>query len=193
VCVPTTPAQIFHLLRRQLLQPARKPLIIMSPKSLLRHPLAVSDLSELADNQFLCVLPETDKLHANTVEKIIFTSGKVYYDLIDERRARKLENVAIIRIEQLYPFPEKACRAIMAAYPRAKEIVWCQEEPENQGAWRYIQEYLNCLLSKGQDLSYIGRKMAASPAAGYHAVHEQEQNALVGAALWGVEIAMASA
>lgn len=183
VCVPTTPSQIFHLFRRQMLQPARKPLIIMSPKSLLRHPLAVSDITELADGEFKRVLPEVDKLDDKKVESIIFCTGKIYYELLEERRARALNDVAIVRVEQLYPFPEKESQAIFAAYSNAKDIVWCQEEPENQGAWPSLQAYLTGLLGKGQTLRYAGRAAAASPAAGYLAVHEQQQKALVSAAL----------
>jgi 2-oxoglutarate dehydrogenase E1 component len=183
VCVPSTPAQIFHLLRRQMLQPARKPLIIMSPKSLLRNPLASSNLSELAEGCFQRVIPEVDKIDAKKVTSIVFATGKIYYELLEERRLNKLNNIAIIRIEQLYPFPEKEAKAIFAAYPGATDIVWCQEESENQGAWPTLQAYLSSLLSKGQVLRYSGRKASASPAVGYHAVHEQEQKELIAAAL----------
>jgi 2-oxoglutarate dehydrogenase E1 component len=183
VCMPTTPAQIFHLLRRQMLQPARKPLIIMSPKSMLRNPLAVSSLTDLADGGFQRIIPELDKLDAKKVEAIIFCSGKVYYELLEKRREMKLQNTAIIRIEQLYPFPEKECKDVLAAHPNAKSIIWCQEEPENQGAWPSMFPYLSKLLGKGQTLRYAGRKPTASTAVGYHSVHEKEQEELVTEAL----------
>lgn len=183
VCVPSTPAQIFHLLRRQMLRPCRKPLIIMSPKSLLRNPLAVSKLSELTEGGFELVIPEMDTLDAKQVNSVVFCSGKVYYELLEARRARSLNNVALIRIEQLYPFPEQEVAAILANYPEAKDIVWCQEEPENQGAWLTLQPCLLPLLNKAQSLRYAGRASSASPASGYHSVHEKEQKALVDQAL----------
>lgn len=183
VCVPSTPAQIFHLLRRQILRPYRKPLIVMTPKSLLRNPLASSSLEDLTNGEFQLVIPELDKLDASKVDRVVLCSGKVYYELLQARREKKLENVALIRIEQLYPFPEEAYKAVMATYKNAKEIVWCQEEPQNQGAWLTTQPYLLSLLGKGQTLSYAGRQSTASPAVGYHAVHEKEQAALVASAL----------
>tara|TARA_R110000868_G_scaffold6011_3_gene34941 strand:- start:794 stop:3622 length:2829 start_codon:yes stop_codon:yes gene_type:complete len=183
VCNLTTPAQIFHVLRRQMLQPARKPLIIMSPKSLLRNPRAVSQLDELVDGQFHRLLPETDKLDTKNVTQIVFCSGKVYYDLHEQRRISKLNNIAIIRIEQLYPFPETESQRVFETYPNAKDIVWCQEEPENQGAWISMMPNLSALLRDGQVLRYAGRKSAASPSVGYHAIHEKEQKALVTEAL----------
>jgi 2-oxoglutarate dehydrogenase E1 component len=183
VCIPTTPAQIFHLLRKQMLQAARKPLIIMSPKSVLRNPLAVSTLNDLAAGEFQPVLPEIDKLDAKKVNSIIVCTGKIYYELLEERRDQKLENAAIIRFEQLYPFPEAAAKSIFSAYQGATEIVWCQEEPENQGAWPSMMPQLAKLLGKGQVLRYAGRKAAAAPAVGYHSVHEKEQHAVVTQAL----------
>lgn len=183
VCMPTTPAQIFHLLRRQMLRPFRKPLIIMTPKSLLRHKLAVSSLAELAEGQFAAVLPEMDAIDAKQVRKVVFCSGKVYYDLLEERRQRKLTDIAIVRVEQLYPFDEQAGLAVLQTYSKAKEVVWCQEEPMNQGSWTHIQPYLLNCLAKGQTLVYAGRESAASPAVGYPALHQEQQNALVDAAL----------
>lgn len=182
VCSPTTPAQIFHLMRRQMLQPARLPLIIMSPKSTLRHPLAVSTLTDLSEGGFQKVLPEIDKIDNKNVDSLIFCTGKIYYELLEQRRDKKL-NTAIVRIEQLYPFPDQECKQILASYPSAKDIVWCQEEPENQGAWPSMMPYLSRLLGKGQVLRYAGRKAAAAPAVGYHAVHEKEQKELVAQAL----------
>jgi 2-oxoglutarate dehydrogenase E1 component len=183
VCVPSTPAQIFHLLRRQMIRPYRKPLIVMTPKSLLRNPLATSSLKDLSEGEFQLVIPEVDKLDAKKVDRVIFCSGKVYYELLEQRRDSKLNNIAIIRIEQLYPFPETNCRKVLETYSSAKEIVWCQEEPQNQGAWSAMQPCLNALLAKGQTLEYAGRASSASPAVGYHSVHEKEQTALVSQAL----------
>lgn len=179
VCVPTLPAQIFHLLRRQMLRPYRKPLIVMSPKSILRHPLAVSTLEDLSAGEFKLVIPEIEKLDVKKLDKIILCCGKVYYDLLEKRTADKLINCAIIRIEQLYPFPEKALVAALKPYHHIKDIVWCQEEPLNQGAWPTIQFDLAKVLVHGQTLRYAGRPAAASPAVGYHSVHEQEQKELV--------------
>lgn len=183
VCMPTTPAQIFHLLRRQMLRPYRKPLIIMSPKSMLRNPMATSSIDELAEGEFQLLIPEVDKLDSTKVDRVVFCSGKVYYDLLGKRRSDKLNNIAIIRVEQLYPFAEKHCRQILEAYPNAKEIVWCQEEPQNMGAWITMQPCLANLLSKRQALRYAGRASSASPAVGYHSVHEKEQAKLVAEAL----------
>lgn len=183
VCTPTTPAQIFHLMRRQMVRPYRKPLIIMSPKSVLRNPLATSPIKELADGEFQVMIPEVDNIDAKKVDRVVICGGKVYYDLLTERREKKLDHVAIIRIEQLYPFPEKMAKQILANYSHVKNIVWCQEEPQNQGAWTMIQPCLTDILSKGQVLSYAGRPSSASPAVGYHSVHEKEQKALVEQAL----------
>ncbi len=183
VCVPSTPAQIFHLLRRQMVRPFRKPLIIMSPKSLLRNPLATSPISDLSEGGFQLIIPEIDKIDAKNVDRVVFCSGKIYYELLEERRAKKLNNIAILRIEQLYPFPEASFKHVMTTYSHAKEIIWCQEEPQNQGAWMTLQPYLLALLGKGQHLRYAGRLAAASTAAGYHGVHEKEQHDLVAQAL----------
>lgn len=183
VCVPSTPAQIFHLLRRQMVRPYRKPLIVMTPKSLLRNPLASSALSELSDAQFQLVIPEIDTIDAKKLDRVIITSGKIYYELLQHRREQSLKNAAIIRLEQLYPFPEEAIRKIMATYANVKEVIWCQEEPQNQGAWVFLKPFLESVLSKGQTLRYVGRKPSASPAVGYHAVHEKEQETIVEQAL----------
>jgi len=183
VCVPSTPAQIFHLLRRQMIRPYRKPLIVMTPKSLLRHPLATSSLADLTDGEFQLVIPEVDKINTKDIDRVVLCAGKVYYELLEKRRANKLNNVAIIRIEQLYPFPEEASRKILQAYREAKDVIWCQEEPQNQGAWITLQPYIESMLAKGQRLRYAGRRASASPAVGYHAVHEKEQEDLVAQAL----------
>lgn len=183
VCMPSTPAQIFHLLRRQMLRPYRKPLIVMTPKSLLRNPLATSSLSDITDGEFQLMIPEVDKIDAKKVDRLVICSGKVYYELLQYRRDNKLDNIAIVRIEQLYPFPEKVCKDILKTYAHAKEVVWCQEEPQNQGAWITMQPALLPLLGKDQTLQYVGRPSSASPAVGYHVVHEKEQTALVAQAL----------
>ncbi len=179
VCVPSTPAQIFHLLRRQMLRPYRKPLIVMTPKSLLRHPLAVSSLNDLSNGEFQLLIPEIDDIAAKNVDRLIFCAGKVYYDLLNKRRENKLQNVAIVRIEQLYPFPEDRYRQILAGYAEAKEVVWCQEEPQNQGAFSAIEAILKAALGKGQKLRYAGRRSSASPAVGYYSEHEKQQEELV--------------
>lgn len=183
VCIPSTPSQIFHLLRRQMIRPYRKPLIVMSPKSVLRNPLAVSDLKELSEGSFQLVIPEVDTIDPKKTERVILASGKIYYELLQHRRDKKLDNAAIIRIEQLYPFPEEALRSVMASYAQVKDIIWCQEEPQNQGAWIFISPLIQNSLAKGQKLRFIGRHASASPAVGYHAVHEKEQEDLAEQAL----------
>jgi len=183
VCVPTTPAQIYHLLRRQMLQSFRKPLIIMTPKSLLRHKLAVSSMDDLAGGSFQTVLPEIDAINADKVQRIIFCSGKVYFDLLEKRREKKQTNVAIIRIERLYPFPSASYIDHLKAYPNATEVRWVQEEPQNQGAWRHIVHHLLNGESDHLSIAYIGRRSSASTAAGYASVHDQQQARLIEEAL----------
>lgn len=183
VCVPTTPAQIFHLLRRQIIRPYRKPLIVITPKSLLRHPLAVSTLQELSQGRFSLVIPEIDKLDPKKIDRVIFCTGKIYYELLEERRAAKQNDIALIRIEQLYPFPEKVFAKTLQDYLHVKDFIWCQEEPQNQGAWASIQSLIGNLLPKGQQLHYAGRPASASPAVGYHSVHEKEQKDVITQAL----------
>jgi len=184
VCTPTTPAQIFHLLRRQMIRPYRKPLIVMTPKSLLRHKLAVSALDDLTHGMFHTVIPEIDAVDTKKVTKVILCCGKVFYDLLQKRREDGLENVAIIRIEQLYPFPKKALKQVLENYPNAKKIVWCQEEPQNQGVWFSSQHNMLDCLNEDQKLRYAGRAFAASPAVGSAALHAQQQAALVVDALY---------
>jgi 2-oxoglutarate dehydrogenase E1 component len=179
VCVPSTPAQIFHLLRRQMVRPFRKPLVVMTPKSLLRKPEAVSSLRELARGGFQTVIGEVDALEPQAVTRIVACSGKVYYDLVAARRERRLDNIAVIRIEQLYPFPHKQFAAEIRRYPNATEVVWCQEEPQNQGAWYQSQHYLRENMRAGQKLHYAGRASSASPAVGYAAKHNEQQKKLV--------------
>ncbi|HEX8874681.1 MAG TPA: 2-oxoglutarate dehydrogenase E1 component [Nitrosospira sp.] len=182
VCVPSTPAQMFHVLRRQMIRPLRKPLILMSPKSLLRHKESVSSLTELADGRFQPIIPETEKLDPQNVRRMIACCGKVYYDLSAYRREHKIEDVAIIRIEQLYPFPHDDFQVEVERYPRARDILWCQEEPGNQGAWHRIQHYLLRHKRPDQVLGYALRSSSASPAVGYHAKHTLQQKELVAAA-----------
>jgi 2-oxoglutarate dehydrogenase E1 component len=183
VCVPSTPAQTFHMIRRQMIRPYRKPLIVMTPKSLLRNPLAVSSIDDLANGQFELVIPEIDAINPKKTDRVVLCCGKVYYDLLEKRRELKLENVAIIRIEQLYPFPEARLKEVLAPYKHVKNIIWCQEEPKNQGIWYSLQHnFLDC-LDKSQTLSYAGRESSASPAVGYLSVHLKQQEALVKQAL----------
>ncbi len=182
VCIPSTPAQMFHLLRRQMLRPHRKPLIVFTPKSLLRSKDAASPLAELTDGRFQPVIAETEQLDNKKVRRIIACSGKVYYDLLNARRANMRKDMAIIRIEQLYPFPHNDFVAQINAYPNATEVVWCQEEPGNQGAWHRIQHYLLRHLRAGMRLDYALRPSSAAPAAGYLAAHQQQQKAVIEAA-----------
>ena len=185
VCVPATPVQMYYLLRRQMVRPHRKPLIIFSPKSLLRHKESVSPLEEFANDRFNPVNEDWDarEIDPEQVERVIFCSGKVYYDLRNERRARAIQNLPLVRIAQIYPFPHDEFRAQIVRYKNAKEIVWCQEEPRNQGSWRHIQHYLMRHLLPHQKLYYAGRDSSASPAAGYKSLHEKQQKELVDQAL----------
>jgi 2-oxoglutarate dehydrogenase E1 component len=192
VCVPTTPAQVFHMLRRQAIRPLRKPLVVMSPKSLLRHKEAVSDISELAEGHFHNVLGETDAIDNEKVERVILCSGKVYYDLRAARRERELDNIAILRLEQLYPFPEAEMLQVLAAYPNMVDAIWCQEEPMNQGAWYASQHHMRRVIHRHKVdvyLRYVGRDASAAPAAGYMALHLEQQQKFIDEALgpmpWG--------
>ena len=182
VCVPSTPAQMFHLLRRQMLRPYRKPLIVFTPKSLLRSKDAASPLAELTQGSFQPVIGEVDTLDNKKVRRIIACSGKIYYELLAARRAKGISDMAIIRLEQLYPFPHDGFTAQIAAYPSATEVVWCQEAPGNQGAWHRIQHYLLRHLRKGMRLDYALRPSSAAPAAGYLSVHLEQQKAVIEAA-----------
>ena len=187
VCVPTTPAQIFHLLRRQQLLECRKPLIVMTPKSLLRHRLATSALEDLTGGEFQPLIGEIDELDATAITRIVMCSGKVYYDLLEKRRELKLQHIAILRLERLYPFPEGQLKNALAQYPNASEFIWCQEEPQNQGAWFSSQHHMRTALPLADALVYAGRPFSAAPAAGYSWKHVQQQRELIGAAL-GLEI-----
>ena len=179
VCAPTTPSQMFHMIRRQMLRPYRKPLIVMTPKSLLRHKLSVSSLSDLTDGEFQPVIGEIDKVTNTKVNRIVICSGKVYFDLLEYRREHKLNETVVIRIEQLYPFSRTALSKELKKYKNANEIIWCQEEPLNQGPWYQIQHQLRQTINSKQRLVYVGRLASASPAAGYLKVHNVQQQSLV--------------
>ena len=183
VCVPTTPAQMFHLLRRQMVRDVRKPLIVMTPKSLLRHKLAVSTLDELATGGFQRVIADSTAKPGQKVRRIVLCSGKVYYDLVEDAARRGINDVAIIRVEQLYPFPRDEVSAQIARHPATTEIVWCQEEPMNQGAWYQIQHHLLAVIGDEHSLHYAGRVRSPAPAAGHLNTHIAEQSALVEQAL----------
>jgi 2-oxoglutarate dehydrogenase E1 component len=179
VCVPSNAAQIFHLLRRQMLRPFRKPLIVMTPKSLLRKKEAASSIQELANGSFQTVIPDTTTVEERGVKRVIACCGKVYYDLVLKRTELQRADTAIIRVEQLYPFPHKQFEAQMKRYPNATEVVWCQEEPQNQGAWYQTAHYFRENMRDDQKLYYAGRPASASPAGGYMARHNERQKALV--------------
>lgn len=183
VCVPSTPAQIYHMLRRQALRNMRRPLIVMSPKSLLRHPLAISSLDELANGTFQPAIGEVDDFDPQSVKRVVICSGKVYYDLLEQRRKNGQQDVAIVRIEQLYPFLLQAVREVLAPYAHVRDFVWCQEEPQNQGAWYYSQHYFHEVISTSATLNYTGRPASASSAVGYLSVHQTQQKNLVNDAL----------
>jgi 2-oxoglutarate dehydrogenase E1 component len=183
VCVPSNAAQFFHMIRRQVERPMRKPLIVMTPKSLLRKKEASSPLADLANGGFQVIIPEVEKLAPKKVKRVVFCAGKVYYDIVAERAKRGVEDIAVVRIEQLYPFPHEEFQAQIDLYPNAKSVVWCQEEPGNQGAWHRIQHYLQRHMRADQELSYAGRASSASPAVGYLQLHNEQQKELVEAAL----------
>ena len=183
VIQPTTASQIFHVLRRQMIRQFRKPLILMTPKSLLRNKEASSPLSEFTKGGFKTVLGERDEsIDASQVTRLVMCSGKVYYDLVKQRTEKKIGDVAIIRVEQLYPFPHKALTAELKKYPKLEEVVWCQDEPQNQGAWFFVQHNILENMSDGMKLGYAGRPASASPACGYAHLHQEQQKSLLNAA-----------
>jgi len=189
VCIPTTPAQIFHLLRRQIVRTLRRPLIIMSPKSLLRHKLAISSLDDLTSGRFQEVIHD-EEVRAEDVTRIVICSGKVYYDMVEKlsQEGQERRDVAIVRIEQLYPFPEEDLKAAISLYPNVAVAVWCQEEPMNQGAWYSSQHHMRRVVNEcypGLYLQYAGREASAAAAAGYASLHAQQQESLVSTALFG--------
>jgi 2-oxoglutarate dehydrogenase E1 component len=180
VVQPTNAAQIFHVLRRQMIRQFRKPLIIMTPKALLRNKAASSPLSDLTSGGFQTLIGETDEtLDASKVKRLVLCSGKVYYDLVASRTERAATDVAIARVEQLYPFPHKMVAAEMKKYPGLTEVIWCQDEPQNQGPWFYVQHHLYENMTTGQKLGYAGRAASASPAVGYYAKHQEQLKALL--------------
>jgi 2-oxoglutarate dehydrogenase E1 component len=180
VCVPSLPAQMFHLLRRQMQRPYRKPLIVMTPKSLLRHRDSTSSVNNLSQDFFHNVIDEPADILGEAIRRVVFCSGKVYFDLSQERSKRGTPiDTALIRIEQLYPFPADAIRAVMVRYPQANSIVWCQEEPRNQGAWEFMKDFLQHALGPKFELRYAGRPAAAAPAVGYLKKHIEQQRQLV--------------
>ena len=193
VCAPTTPAQVFHMLRRQAIRPLRKPLVVMSPKSLLRHKEAISTIEDLAGGRFYNVMDEIDDLDKSKVQRIILCSGKVFYDLLAVRRERQLNHIAILRLEQLYPFPEDELLQILAdSYPNIVDAVWCQEEPMNQGSWYASQHHMRRVIQRHKVdvyLRYVGRDSSAAAAAGYMALHiaqlEQFIDEALGEMPWG--------
>ncbi|WP_166207587.1 2-oxoglutarate dehydrogenase E1 component [Cognatiluteimonas telluris] len=182
VCAPTTPAQDFHMIRRQMLMATRKPLVVMTPKSLLRHKLAVSSLDELANGEFQWLIPDSTAT-AKKAKRVVLCAGKVYYDLVEEAQKQKITDVALVRVEQLYPFPRQQLVAELKRHASATEVVWCQEEPQNQGAWYQIRHHLVACLQPKQALHYAGRARSPSPAAGHLAEHVAEQVKLVADAL----------
>ncbi|MBU3632173.1 2-oxoglutarate dehydrogenase E1 component [Polynucleobacter sp. AP-Feld-500C-C5] len=183
VIQPTTASQIFHVLRRQMIRQFRKPLILMTPKSLLRNKEAASPLSEFTKGGFQTVLGERDDtIDDKQVTRLIMCSGKVYYDLVKQRAERKIADAAIIRLEQLYPFPHKALTAELKKYPKLEEVVWCQDEPQNQGAWFFVQHNILENMSDGMKLAYAGRPASASPACGYAHLHQEQQKSLLNTA-----------
>ena len=182
VVQPTTASQIFHVLRRQMIRPLRKPLVIMTPKSLLRNKDATSPLTEFTKGGFQTVIADRGELKADKVKRIIACSGKVYYDLAKKREEKGASDVAILRVEQLYPFPHKVFASELKKYPNATEIVWCQDEPQNQGAWFFVQHYIHENMLAGQKLGYAGRQASASPAVGYAHLHQEQQKGLIDAA-----------
>ena len=180
ICQPTSASQIFHLLRRQMVRQFRKPLIIFTPKSLLRNKDATSPMSEFTKGEFRTVIgPDRAEVEGDKVKRVIACSGKVAYDLIKRRDEKKAWDVAIVRVEQLYPFPHKAFATEMKRFPNATEVVWCQDEPQNQGAWFFVQHYIHENMLDGQKLGYAGRPASASPAVGYAHLHQEQQKALL--------------
>ena len=179
VVQPTTASQIFHILRRQMVRNLRKPLVILTPKSLLRNKDATSPMSEFTKGIFQTVIPDNKELKADKVKRVIACSGKVYYDLAKKREERGSEDVAIIRVEQLYPFPHKVFATELKKYPNLVDVVWCQDEPQNQGAWFFVQHYIHENMGEGQKLGYSGRAASASPAVGYSHLHQEQQKSLV--------------
>ena len=183
VCIPSTPAQVYHMLRRQAIRKMRRPLVAITPKSLLRHPLAISSLKELTEGTFQNAIGEIDAIEPSQVKRVVMCSGKVFYDLIEERRKKVQTDVAIVRIEQLYPFPYEEVAKILEPYTHVTDFVWCQEEPQNQGAWYCSKHNFEYVIPEGAKLSYAGRPASAAPAVGYASLHNKQQRELIEQAL----------
>ena len=183
VWMPTTPAQLFHLLRNQMMRDFRRPLVVLTPKSLLRHPLSKSPLRDFTDGRLRRVLQDETGIDPEAVRRVVLCSGKIWFELLMQRDHRKKHDIALLRIEQLYPFPRDEAAAAIAAFPNAGELVWCQEEPRNQGAWYQIRHHLQALVGDGQTLSYAGKPPSASTACGYARLHKQMQQQVVDQAL----------
>jgi 2-oxoglutarate dehydrogenase complex dehydrogenase (E1) component-like enzyme len=183
VCYPTSPAQYFHLLRRQVRAGFERPLVVMTPKSLLRLPAAGSSLDQLTSGGFRPLIDDAEVSDPSRVKRIVLCSGKVFYDLNEARKKSGEDRVTIVRVEQFYPFPLSSLTEVLAGYPKAKDLVWCQEEPKNMGAWTFMESRLENLLSRCERPRYLGREASASPATGSYAVHQQEQERLVKEAL----------
>jgi len=183
VCVPSTPAQMFHLLRRQMVRKCRKPLVVMTPKSLLRHKLCVSTLKDLTHGQFSWLLPEVDDIKVKAVKRVVICSGKIYYELLEARRLNRIQNIAILRIEQIYPFPGESLEKLLAKYSITNELIWCQEEPKNQGSWDFIKLRIPAFINARWQLGYAGREPSSVPAVGSAKLHALEQQKLINTAL----------
>ena len=183
VCVPTLPAQMFHMLRRQMLRPFRKPLVVLTPKSLLRHKASTSTLDDLIEGGFQVVIDDPRQPPPDSVRRIVFCAGKVYFDLAGQQEENQTEDVAVVRVEQLYPFPREEVQAVIERYAGAEEVIWCQEEPMNQGAWFQIRHHMQACTRSGQSLKYVGRDGSPSPAVGYYQIHIEQQKRLVSQAL----------
>jgi 2-oxoglutarate dehydrogenase E1 component len=183
VCVPTSPAQYFHLLRRQIHRKFRKPLVLMTPKSLLRYEPSFSKAEDFTDHPFQLVIDDPAQPERDSVRRILFCSGKVFYSLATAREKENVKGTALVRLEQLYPFPKKEVQALLAKYRQAREICWVQEEPKNRGAWGFIEPRLTELLPDPAVLTYFGRDEGASPATGSYKMHQVEEQELIGHAL----------
>jgi len=179
VCVPSTPAQMFHMLRRQMVRNCRKPLIVMTPKSLLRHKLCVSSLEDLTEGKFQLIIPETEKLNPEDVMRVVLCSGKIYYDLLEKRKSEKRRDVAIIRVEQIYPLAGPLLNEVLSCYTETTDLIWCQEEPKNQGAWDFVKPRLPALLEKEWKIGYVGRVTSSVPAVGSAQLHTKQQEKIL--------------
>jgi len=189
VCVPTTPAQIFHLLRRQIKQPFRKPLIVMTPKSLLRHKLAVSTPAELTNGRFQKLIGHQDRKNDSKIKRVLFCSGKIYFDILSKCQQQKRDDVAIVRIEQLYPFPVDLLQQEINRYKNAEKFIWVQEEPKNQGAWYTSQHHMRAEIGDNHYLEYAGRPLSAATAVGYSSLHKEQLQDLLNTALGSSRVA----